>query len=494
MKSIALNMHDQNSYDGDIHIQYERYTRIKKGWYKGSHKEFYNNHFLPLLNGNDQFIFNYSGGGLRQPKHWFSTSTTDNIFKPFKNNTGIIQTYNASYNNLWDNLQVDNFYYIDHHQGHAAYTFIHSGFEESDILAIDGGGTDHYSVFFDKHGKMNSITDLRLGSLWNSAATACGLYGLSGCGKLMGLAGYGNFDETIYNILWIMMDQGDLKYYHDGHPILNQYPDKNIAHTLQQFTLDIFKEYIVPLKTSDNLCLAGGVIYNGYLNEFITNHLPWKNVHIPPAVGDEGQALGSYMHAEYVLNGNKHVPETYCGMRYNLPDQEIDYHRIAHAIANGKIIGWFQGRSESGNRALGNRSILADPRNPNIKDTINYTIKNREDWRPFAPSVLEDYYQDYFDTDTPSPYMSRIVNVKSEEIPGVTHVDNTSRIQTVNVKDNEKYYKLIEAFYDITGIPMLLNTSFNCQEPIVETVEDALKTFYSTRLDMCVIGSDIYEK
>ena len=116
------------------------------------------------------------------------------------------------------------------------------------------------------------------------------------------------------------------------------------------------------------------------------------------------------------------------------------------------------------------------------------------DWRPFAPSVLEDDYLEYFDTSTPSPYMSRIVKVKSDKIPGVTHVDNTSRIQTVNIKDNEKYYKLIQAFYDITGIPMLLNTSFNCQEPIVETPEEALKTFHKTYLDMCVIGSDIYEK
>jgi len=132
---------------------------------------------------------------------------------------------------------------------------------------------------------------------------------------------------------------------------------------------------------------------------------------------------------------------------------------------------------------------LADPRNPNIKDIINSKIKFREDFRPFAPSVLEDYYQEYFDTNQPSPYMSRIMPVISIDIPGVTHVDGTARIQTVSRKDNEKFYNLIDEFYTQTGVPMLLNTSFNCQEPIVETPEDAIKTFKKCGLDILVIGN-----
>ena len=143
---------------------------------------------------------------------------------------------------------------------------------------------------------------------------------------------------------------------------------------------------------------------------------------------------------------------------------------------------------------MGNRSILADPRNPNIKDIINKTIKKREDFRPFAPSVLEEHYKEYFDTNQSSPYMSRIMPVKSDKIPGVTHVDNTARIQTVNKEFNFKFYKLIEAFYNITGIPMLLNTSFNCQEPMVETPEDAINTFNKTDLDMLVINDWIIKK
>ena len=489
MKSIALNMHDQNRYDGDVHYQYERYSRIKKHFYFNSHREFYNKEFLPYFNGDDQFAWSYTGGALLQYPHWFSELThVDKIKAPFKPHCKSIDDY--SYSSLWDNLQLDNFYYIDHHQSHAAYALLHSPFKEADILAIDGGGAKWCNaVFFDKTGLAHILDELPIGPLWNYCCRCVGLGGESGPGKLMGLVGYGEYNQVIYDSLWIVFDTTTNGKW---NPVMHELNREDVAFTLQQFTLDRIKEQIVPLRTSDNLCLAGGVIYNGYLNEFLQQF--WTNIHIPPAVGDEGQALGSYMHAEYVLNNHRHVPKTYCGPHYNLPDNDIDYHEIAQEIANGKIIGWFQGRSESGNRALGNRSILADPRNPNIKDIINSRIKLREDWRPFAPSVLEEHYQDYFDTRTPSPYMSRIVPVISEEIPGVTHVDRTARIQTVNINQNEKFYNLINAFYKITGVPMLLNTSFNCQEPIVETPEDAHATFQKCELDILVIGSDVFRK
>ena len=175
---------------------------------------------------------------------------------------------------------------------------------------------------------------------------------------------------------------------------------------------------------------------------------------------------------------------------YNL-GEKADYKMIAQSISDGKNVGWFQGKSESGNRALGNRSILADPRNPDIKDIINHTIKMTEDFRPFAPVVLEEYYKEYFDTRLPSPFMSRICQVKSDKVPGITHKDNTARIQTVNKSQNEKLYNIINEFYKITGIPMLLNTSFNSQEPIVETPENAIKTFKRTALDILVINDRV---
>jgi carbamoyltransferase len=274
---------------------------------------------------------------------------------------------------------------------------------------------------------------------------------------------------------------------------INKYGIDDLAYTLQKFTMDKIKQYVYPLKSCNNLCLAGGVAYNGYMNEEFTNH--YDNVYVPPAIGDEGQSLGTYQHADYILNNNKHTTNTFAGIDYDYKGKEkVNITEVAQSIANGKIVGWFQGKSESGNRALGNRSILADPRNPNIKDIINQTIKKREDFRPFAPSVLEEYYAEYFDTKYTSPYMSRIVKVKSDKVPGITHIDNTARIQTVNKNFNEKFYNLIYEFYKITGVPMLLNTSFNCQEPIVETPEDAIKTFSRTDLDLLVINDYIIRK
>jgi carbamoyltransferase len=240
------------------------------------------------------------------------------------------------------------------------------------------------------------------------------------------------------------------------------------------------------------------------MNEEFTK--TWKNVYVPPAVGDEGQACGAYQHADYVLNGNKHIVSTYAGKEYDFHKipygggdgfewgyeellwQPLDIETVAQAIAHGKIVGWFQGKSESGNRALGNRSILADPRNPEIKNIINTTVKNREDFRPFAPAVMEEHYQEYFDTNQPSPYMSRIMPVISDKIPGVTHVDGTARIQTVNIQQNPRFWNVINEFYKATGIPMLLNTSFNSQEPIVEEPWHAERTFRETAIDILVIN------
>ena len=318
-------------------------------------------------------------------------------------------------------------------------------------------------------------------------------FGTLGASKLMGKVGYGKYSQYYYDVFETIFagpitEKKQKKFEHIN---LNNIDD--LAHTLQKFTIDKIKEFVYPLKSCDNLCIAGGVAYNGYMNEEFTKH--YKNVYIPPAVGDEGQAIGAYQHANLILNDNIHRAETFAGTEYEYKgDEKVNYKEIAQSIANGKIVGWFQGKSESGNRALGNRSILADPRNPNIKDIINSTIKMREDFRPFAPAVLEEHYKEYFDTNSPSPYMSRICKVKTDKVPGITHVDGTARIQTVNKEFNEKFYNIINEFYKITGIPMLLNTSFNCQEPIVETTQHALKTFEKTALDLLVINDYVVRK
>lgn len=492
--SAAINQHDHNTYDGVWHNQVERFTRYKKNLWPGCYDHFWNEVAKPEIARNDIWAFTLTAGGINPGVKEFKVHPFKDVLEPYKPHRDM---YRCSWSHLDEYCLKDNIYYIDHHQSHAIYALLCSGFDESDILAIDGGGDSKYTAFFDKKGYLNDLSfKLPLGWLWGLSSRVAGLGGGVAAGKTMGLASYGHFSQEYYDFLEICVGESERRgttfYDRSLLCLAEEISPKDIAFTMQQFTLDKIEEVLIPLKTSDNICLAGGVAYNGYMNELLTKY--YKNVFVPPAVGDEGQALGTYMHAAKMLNNEIHVPEVYSGKQYDIEDKEIDYNRIAQMIADGKIIGWFQGKSESGNRALGNRSILADPRNPNIKDIINHRIKKREDWRPFAPSILEDYYQDYFDTPYPSPYMSRIVKVLSDQIPGVTHVDNTSRIQTVNKNQNEKFYNLISAFNNITSIPMVLNTSFNCQEPIVETPEDAKKTFYNTKLDAVIIGSEIIEK
>ena len=490
--AVALNLHDHNVYDGKLHKQMERYTRFKHNL--PYHAEAYD-HDNDKLNTNDyklnnEFVneyfkktdgvlaFSYTLGGIRMIKEIIDKEFLN--FVPSK---------------LFDYVFKDDIYYCDHHQAHATYALINSDFEFSDILAIDGIGAKFRCIFVDKDTNIKDLSkELPLGWLWNQMSKLTG-FGSLGASKLMGLVGYGSFNQYYYDVFETIISGDIREKKYDIHNLINieKYGKEDLAHTLQKFTLDKIKEHIYPLKTCENLCIAGGVAYNGYMNEEFLNH--YENVYVPPAVGDEGQALGVYQHASYNLNEEVHKTETFAGQKYNFPGFiYADYEKIAKEIASGKIVGWFQDRAESGNRALGNRSILADPRNPNIKNIINSTIKKREDYRPFAPAVLEEHYQNYFDTRLPSPFMSRICKVKSDEVPGITHVDNTARIQTVNRKFNQKFYDIINAFYKETGVPMLLNTSFNCQEPIVDSPEHALKTFKKTALDILVINDKVMYK
>ena len=488
--SVALNLHDHNTYDGTLHNQRERHTRFKHNL--PYHVEAYahqsdilnpadyrlNNEFVKQYwkKTNDVLAFTYTYGGVRMCRDMLPQDVFN--YEPKK---------------LWDHYYKDGIYFIDHHQSHATYAFINSGFEQSDILAIDGIGSKYRCVFFDKDKNLIDLSDkLPIGWLWNHMSNLTG-FGTLGASKLMGKVGYGKFSQYYYNVFEIILDGPitEKKQKHFKRIDLSNIDD--LAYTLQKITLDRLKEHVYPLKSCDNLCIAGGVAYNGYMNEEFTKH--YSNVFVPPAVGDEGQAIGTYQHADYILNNNVHKSETFAGKQYEYNEgEEVNYKEVAQAIADGKIVGWFQGKSESGNRALGNRSILADPRNPDIKDIINHTIKMREDFRPFAPAVLEEHYKEYFDTRLPSPYMSRICKVKTDKVPGITHVDGTARIQTVNKNFNEKFYNIINEFYKITGIPMLLNTSFNCQEPIVETPEQAIRTFKRTELNMLIINDKILKK
>jgi len=500
--ATAVNMHDHNTYDGILHRQEERYSRRKHNLADGGpfdsrpSREFFLAHFVPNYTyscsvDNNVIAFTCSSLGKK-----FVSDMLD-IHLPVASDF-----FSFKPTNLWDSYYTDNYYYIDHHQSHAVYALLSSGYTDSDVLAIDGQGCTFSCIFVDVHFNIVDLSDkLTIGSLWNMLSQHTGM-GYLGAGKLMGLAGYGKFNENFGDIINQYIT--DKRVSAENWNIIDTIPTEDVAFTLQKVTTSLVTHVVGSLKTSSNLCISGGVAYNGYLIEEFTKM--YENVFVPPAPGDEGQALGTYMHADYVLNGNIHIPTVYAGEEHDIDtaifeglswkDKQFDEiaTELAQAIANGKIVGWYQGKSESGNRALGNRSILADPRNPNIKDIINSTIKLREDFRPFAPSVLEEYYTEYFDTNQPSPYMSRIMPVVSDKIPGVTHVDGTARIQTVTKESNERYHKLISEFYKITGIPMLLNTSFNCQEPIVETPQDAVTTFKKCGLDILVINNYVIEK
>ena len=502
--AVALNQHDHNTYDGVWHNERSRHTRFKHNL--PYHAEAYGHQFNT---GDTRLIEEFAKEYFKKPREGvLSFSMTVGGLKPIKEelfNTilkGHEEILDFKPKNLWDYYYKDNIYYIDHHQAHATYALIQSGFNESDILAIDGIGYNFRCIFIDKNNQIKDLSnELPIGWLWNHMSKLTG-FGSLGASKLMGLVGYGKFSQYYYDVFETILAGEITEKKQPMHGLIKveEYGKPDLAFTLQKFTIDKIKEYIYPLKTCDYLCVSGGVAYNGYMNEEFTKH--YEQIFVPPAVGDEGQSIGVYQHAFYMLNKMKVSVNDWGGKEYPYRggSRDWNYKEIAQEIADGKIVGWFKGRSESGNRALGQRSIFADPRRKDIKDVINQTIKMREDFRPFAPVVMEDHYENWFDTiGGPSPYMSRIVKVNEDKksiVPGITHIDGTARIQTVHTAGAGMLdtYNLIDQFYKITGVPMLLNTSFNCREPIVETPEDAIRTFEKTALDILVINDRIIRK
>jgi len=300
-------------------------------------------------------------------------------------------------------------------------------------------------------------------------------------GTTMGLASYGtpfDFDYQSYT--------DEIKH------------KMNVAASVQ----DLFEKKVLNVLSelddkTDNLCLSGGSFLNCNANSKVVMYSKFKNVHHFPACGDDGTSVGSALYvAHHILGESRHDYQQkdlcYTGREYQ--SQTPDYEYIAKQLADGKIIGFFQGRSEFGPRALGNRSILADPRNFHNRELINHVVKNREWFRPFAPVTLEECYQDWFDFPIPSPYMLYTAQVKQpEKIPAVTHVDGSARFQTVTEESNKHYYEIIKAFGNLTGVPVLLNTSLNGNgQPILETEEDAREFYKNSNLDMMVVNGIIH--
>ncbi len=301
---------------------------------------------------------------------------------------------------------------------------------------------------------------------------------------------------------------------------------KHIAASLQK-RLEEAVIHLLNLHSGEkysNLCLSGGVAFNCAANGKILEESSFKNIYVPPAPGDAGLALGAALFLWQQLSekkGTSFFNHAYLGPGYSqsiigrkLEEKKTELDakqciikkinnetqlckKIAESLSCGKIIGWFQGGMEFGPRALGNRSILADPRREEIKDVLNQRIKHREAFRPFAPSVLEEYLDQYFEKSCPSPFMSFVDKIKEEkrgQIPAVCHIDGTARLQTVNKKDNPLYWRLINEFYKITKTPLVLNTSFNENEPIVNSPKEAIDCFLRTQMGILVLGNTIIER
>jgi len=444
----------------------------------------------------------------------------------------------------------------DHHLSHAAHAFHTSPFEKSAILTVDGVGEWSTSSF--GIGDKNSISlshDIRwphsLGLFYSAFTYFLGFQVNEGEYKLMGLASYGkpkHYDLIIDNLIDIKNDGSiklNMKYFsftYDKVMTNQKFADlfgikrrdendstEQIHYDIGASAQKVLEEILLKMvnhvykKTKmKNICIGGGVALNGVSNYRILKEGPFENVHVPPSPGDAGSAIGCAQYAYYnhhnhsknieydtskMVSENVYVGPSYdeneiknfldsINIEYSNYDENELLQNTAKLISEGNVVGWFQGKMEWGPRALGNRSILADPRQKNMKDILNEKIKHRESFRPFAPSIMEEFVSEYFDIDRISPYMLFVAPVKRKsDIPAVTHVDGTGRLQTVSKNSNLLYYNLINEFYKITGIPVLINTSMNVKgEPIVNTPEQAYNMLTKTDMDYLVIGNHVVKR
>lgn len=439
-------------------------------------------------------------------------------------------------------------YFCTHHLAHISSSFFPSGYDSAAAISMDGLGEISSTVIADVNE--DGIEVLKeidfphsLGMLYNAVTHYLGFNATTDAGKIMGLSSYG--DSTRYidefrDIVQFDKEGGyelDLDYFafpferstwvtdefmnrfgpmrEEGDELTERH--KDIAAALQKRIEEAYfhmAEWVKEETGRKNLCLAGGVALNSVANGKLVKSELFDDVYIPPTAGDDGTSIGGPLYYHHCVQGSskrsrispymgpaysdKEVIDSLNRLNLNYRKSEDVFSETAEYIAGGNIVGWFQGRMEMGPRALGNRSILGDPRDPDVKDVINSSVKFREPFRPFAPSVLLEEVDQWFDYDRPSPYMILVYDVlpeKREEIPGVTHVDGTGRLQTVAGTDNERYHSLIKEFEKLTDVPVLVNTSFNIKgEPIVNTPMDAIRCFLGSGIDYLVMNDYILDK
>lgn len=465
--------------------------------------------------------------------------------------------------------------FSEHHLSHAASAFYPSPFKDAIVLTMDGVGEwDTLTIYLGKDNSLKKMEEISypnsLGLLYSAFTYYCGFKVNSGEYKLMGLAPYGRpiYSDIIKEKLIDLRSDGsfclNMDYFNfsTGLTMTNNKFDllfgkakRNSDEKLQQIHMDLAASIQVVLEeivlkicryirfkySMETLCLAGGVALNCVANGKILEEKIFENIWVQPASGDAGGSLGAALAAHHLhfknnrnLEQNDGMSGSYLGPEFSneeieefLRINEIVFSKMneneivestAQAIANGSVVGWFQGRMEFGPRALGHRSILADPRSHQMQKQLNLKIKFRESFRPFAPAVLEERASEWFKLNTKSPYMLFTANILDEKkfeltseekklfgidllncarssIPAVTHVDYSARIQTVSKITNPLFHRLIESFYLKTDCPILINTSFNVRgEPIVCTPKEAVNCFFTTEIDILVLGSFFIEK
>jgi carbamoyltransferase len=442
---------------------------------------------------------------------------------------------------------------VEHHRSHLASAFFAAPFEEAACVSIDGSGDFTTTMIGVGKGNQIEVLDSldfphSLGIFYTAFTQLLGFPHYGDEYKVMGMAPYGHpkyFDqlEKVIHLTDDGLFRLNLKYFRKGTEGIISYKDdhvplvkpmfskemvnlfgearkkeaplaqyhKDLAASVQKMTEQTIFHILenVQKRTGlKNLCLAGGVAQNSVANGKIKSKTSFKNIYIPSAGHDAGIAMGSALFVHNQLLKRERMPaimSAYTGSHFTneeikslLTSQEINYcefadeilfDKITDCLIKGGVVGWFTGRAEFGPRALGGRSILADPRRTDAKEILNLKIKRRESFRPFAPSILKEYVEEYFESDE-VPFMEKVYPIKEskrKEIPAVTHVDGTGRLQTVDKNISPKYYQLIETFRKKTGVPVLLNTSFNENEPIVNSPAEALSCYLRTDMDMLVM-------
>jgi carbamoyltransferase len=456
-------------------------------------------------------------------------------------------------------LRAD-FHNVEHHQAHIASAFFVSPFEEAAVLSLDGFGDFASAMLAVGRGNRLEVLDRvtfphSLGIYYTAVTQWLGFPKYGDEGKVMGLAPYGEAEVHRAQMRDLLRLDGlfelNLSYFthhaqgvdmtwSEGAPTIGRIfspkleevfgparapqgeltkHHEDVAGALQAVLEDAYLHVVNEAQRRTgltDLCLAGGVALNAVANGRIRTETAFDGLYIQPAAGDSGISVGA---AYFVWNQKLGRPRGYvmdhaytgpeytdaeygsavraAGLESELLDDDALFRTVAERIAAGEVVGWFQGKMEFGPRALGNRSIVTDPRRDDMKDILNARIKHREPFRPFAPSILAERTGEWYEQDYTSPFMILVYKTKADKrdkVPAVNHVDDTGRLQTVERHVNPRYYRLIEEFERQTGVPILLNTSFNENEPIVMTPQDAVETFQKTRIDVLVLGNRVVRR